>query len=126
MKKLGLFLVMALSLASCKTGCDAENVLTNGLANTIATAGHCSNVAAIQTSVTAFVSKVAPNVCSAVADATKAGAPPRGVIGTIVCPLVAQAAGAYVGSQIPAAWGCSAPGSTVGVLVLDACELLPF
>ena len=88
--------------------CADETKAIAALAKSIATTLTCSNVPAIQTSLTAALGNV--NVCAWV----PASASPAvkfhamGAVGNLVCPIASSAAVGFMTNTIPTAWGCTA------------------
>ena len=121
MKRLIPLLALVLCV-SCKTPCANETVLTGGLANGIATALSCTNVAQIQIDVVNTLA--AANICTASEPVHTLGGP----IALVVCPLVAQAAVSVLGAKVPVTWSCNPVLAEQGVatVVTAACNLLPF
>lgn len=123
MTKFLLFLVLSVSLGGCNLGCKVETAISNGLSGGIARTLSCTNQSVIQTDVTNVLNLT--KIC-AVAECVEKRK--TGMIANLVCPIVAVTAVTYLGNQVPVAWGCQtgAAEQTVGAVVTQACELLPF
>lgn len=113
-----VLLVGVFLLSGCKVGCDAEKIVSNHLSMAIAKGLNCTNQPQIQADIVSVLAKT--NVCTTQKEA--------GTIAMIVCPIVAQASVAYLGSKIPVSWGCDAAGAqqTMSGVITMFCNLLPF
>lgn len=105
-------------LSGCKVVCEAQKVVSSNLSMAIAKGLNCTNQPQIQADIDSVLAKT--NVCSSKKEA--------GTIAMIVCPIVAQASVAYLGSKIPVSWGCDAAGAqqTMSGVITMFCNLLPF
>lgn len=128
MKYLMLMLLCVIPLVTgCNLGCDAETLISEKLADAVASAATCSNVAAIQTDILSAINVV--KLCAASdkhsEQCTKYQLP-KGPIANVVCPLASSAVVAVAGNVIPARYGCQLSGSPLSSVVLQACLSLPF
>lgn len=115
--KMKKFLFPIVLLAACNTPCSTESVITEGLANGIASGLQCTNKAQIQSDIVAILNKA--NICSTAIE---------GPIASAVCPIVAQGAVSLLGSQIPSNWQCNPTLASQGLVAVltTACNALPF
>lgn len=121
MKKFILLGTLLVGLFGCNFGCQVENTISSALAPAISKALNCTNPTAIQASVTEIINLT--KICSI---AECGNGKKFGVIASLVCPVVASTAVAFLGNEIPATWGCSTTNQPITTVVTAACELLPF
>lgn len=102
--------------------CQAQTDVVNVSAQAIATALTCSNLPAIQASLTTLVA--GDNVCPKVAEAKKTPGNLKGTIGNALCPGVVAGIVSKIGSLPDAAWGCTgaAVSASITTLLLPLCE----
>lgn len=114
-----IMLGLILGIFGCKAGCDVEKVVAEGLGTAVAKVAHCSNTAKVNADILRLI------------DQAKLCPPPQmqvwqGVIAHVVCPIVVKAGVGVIGSQVPPSWGCDLSASALPVVLLTACESLPF
>lgn len=117
--KIALITLLSLGLFGCKAGCDVEKVVAEGLGTAVAKVAHCSNVAKIDADMLRLIDQA--KLCSRSEMQIW-----QGVIANIVCPIVVKAGVGVIGSQVPSDWNCDLSASALPVVLLTACETLPF
>lgn len=116
---IGILLVGLFAFSGCKLGCDAEKVITEKLSGAIASGLQCTNQTQIQADIVSILDET--NVCFKPEEK-------RGPIALIVCPVLANAGVAFLGTQVPASWQCNPSVAQTGVaaVLTQFCQLLPF
>lgn len=106
-------------LVGCNPGCDLENTVATGVSATISTGLQCSNTTQVTADVTALLNKT--GICT---QATAKG----GIVGGVICPLLASLAVEEFGKIPPAAWGCNPTlaSDNLETLLLKACNAISF
>lgn len=148
-------LVFGLGMTACTTspvsptnpggtlGCAAQQLVDASAAGIMASVDGCTNTAQMETDMQSMWGSI--SLCTAASTAAqvqqakksiamraakssklKADTPQQsGIIAMIVCPLAINGLDAIIGTQVPAAWGCTGSNS-VDAVFTTACNLLPF
>ena len=147
-------LVFGLGMTACTTspvsptnpggtvGCAAQQLVDVAAAGVMQSVDGCTNAAQMESDMQNMWGSI--NLCTAASTAQqvdqakkaiakrhlssklKSDTPAQsGIIAMIVCPLAINGLDAIIGTQVPAAWGCT--GSTsIDAAFTAACQLLPF
>lgn len=116
------FLVLGLLLASsCKTPCSDPKSSASLLSGAIIGAWDCKNGEAVKAAVSEKLASV--NFCQ-----NPAPQQMRGMISSLVCPLVVKELQSVVAKQVPAEWQCDPNkiGANAAMGLSALCSMLPF
>jgi hypothetical protein len=126
--RLAILLSFVGIVIACDFACEVEKTIATGLAPGMATILGCpaTAVPVLQATVQSDINL--GNLC-AVAEHCKKQNLKRGTIAMAVCPIVSATVTGYLGNAIPPTWiaaGCQPAAGGLGVVVMSACNLLPF
>lgn len=111
--------------------CSAETVATTTMAAAIASAAGCKNVSQMQVDIQGWLGKA--NLCQAAAvqaqlkaisNKSMAAGKEKGIVASIVCPIVIDSIQSGIGQTFPTAWQCSGSALTATALS-TACLAIP-
>ena len=104
--------------------CNQETAALTSISQSIAKTLTCSNVAQIQTDLTAVLGNV--NVCKWL-PAPSTGLKLTGPIANLFCPIASSAAVGFLTQSIPSKWGCTATAeaSAMQAALTSICETIP-
>jgi hypothetical protein len=123
LKTLAVVLLLLVGCTSTNPLCPIEQQIVSATSSALASTLQCSNTAAIQSDLTAAVTKL--GLCTTATPVP--GHPPKPKLDPFVCGLMSQLVVHAAGSQVPAAWGCTLANASTQIqsVVQTACQAIP-